>query len=72
VANLWQIGFGRIRCPCLISQNTFTCNMFAWSRLGDLNPGPTHYDSVACRRDARRYMSYRHGTSANGPFYVAV
>ena len=39
--NLWQIGFGRIRCRCLIFQNTFTCNMFSWSRLGDLNPGPT-------------------------------
>jgi len=33
--NLWQIGFGRIRCRCLISHNTFSCNMFSWSRLGE-------------------------------------
>ena len=45
--NLWQIGFGRIRCYCLISQITFTCSMFSWSRLGDLNPGPTHYEQFA-------------------------
>ena len=44
--NLWQIGFGRIRCCCPISPNTFTCNMFSWSRLGDLNPGPTHYETA--------------------------
>ena len=42
--NLWQIGFEWIRRLCRISQNTFTCNMFSWSRLGDLNPGPTHYE----------------------------
>lgn len=72
MANQWQIGFDWIRCRCRISQNTLICNVFSWSRLGDLNPGPTHYDSVACRRDARRFISYHHGTSANGPFYVAV
>ena len=44
MANLWQIGFEWIRRLCRISQNTFTCNMFSWSRLGDLNPGPTHYE----------------------------
>ena len=47
VANLWQIGFEWIRRRYRISQNTFTCNVFSWSRLGDLNPGPTHYEPFA-------------------------
>ena len=42
--NLWQIGFEWIRCLCRISENTSICNMFSWSRLGDLNPGPMHYE----------------------------
>ena len=47
MANQWQIGFDWIGCRCLISYNTFTCNVFSWSRLGDLNPGPTHYERVS-------------------------
>ncbi len=42
--NLWQIGFDWIPCLCRISQNTCNCNLFSWSRLADLNPGPTHYE----------------------------
>ncbi len=35
MANQWQIGFDWIRCRCLVSQNTFICNVFSWSRLGE-------------------------------------
>ena len=45
--NLWQIGFDWSHCLCRISENTFTCTVFSWSRLGDLNPAPTHDELAA-------------------------
>src|SRR5829696_996000 len=55
----------RYRCSATLNSLIRECQASAegiqtpWSRLGESNPGPTHYECVALPAELRRHM--RHG-----------
>ena len=41
--------------------------MFSWSRLGDLNPGPMHYERKTTKAICWEIIAYQRFLSRHGP-----